>query len=50
MGMGVRRSIMKALFRIYLGNGKYLAVFTNTIIIEYYEDGGELMTGIHVII
>lgn len=28
---------MKAWFRIYIGKGRYIAVFKNSIVIEYYD-------------
>ncbi len=28
---------MKALFRIYIGKGRYIGVYKDSILIEYYE-------------
>lgn len=46
--VGDKGAHMKALVRIPLGKGRYLAIFKNSILIEYYDE--YKMTGIHVII
>lgn len=34
---------MKALFRINIGKGRYIAVFSNMIVIEYYNSEDQMI-------
>ena len=40
---------MKALFRINIGRGCYIAVFSNMVVIEYYDSEDQMIDGMRLI-
>ena len=45
----LKEETMKALFRINIGRGCYIAVFSNMVVIEYYDSEDQMIDGMRLI-